>query len=302
MTNNSSVEVVANLPCTSSGRIQTFSMCIALVTIVSSLIGNTLILASIWKFSNKFQAGMYMLISNLAIIDLLLVVILILISLKRAFPVINTYQSCKASFTGLTIFLLASGLTLNAMSVDRFLAIFFPTKHLILSKQKNWYIFGIVTVWIVTILVTCLPIMNTYEYGQENYDFCEYSLMVPPNQSLVTALILAGEFLINSIFFVLIFCKIKFYQPTIRASRRVRSRATLMVVIFIVFVIFWMPFVILTILVNISPLSDMSSLYCIREYVDNFGVLHSGLNWIIYGLANRKFREAFNILICKNIK
>lgn len=294
--------MLANNSCIRSSQIQAFSLSIALVTIVSSLIGNTLILVIICRFSGRFRGGMYVLISNLAVIDLLLVGILILISLKKAFPVINTYHSCKASFSGLTVFLLASGLTLNAMSVDRFLAVFFPTKHLLLSAQRKWYVIAIVIVWIVAILVTCLPILNHYNYGndnygKENYDFCEYSLMVPHNQSLATALILAAEFIVNTVFYVLIFLKIKFYKVPMRTSHRARSRSTLMVIIFIVFVIFWMPFVILTILVNMSTTLEVSTLICIREYVDNLGVLHSGFNWIIYGLANQKFREALKLLL-----
>ena len=124
------------------------SVNLSVLTVVA-VIGNTLILASIFRLRQQFKDSYYILLGNLAVSDLLfgLVEISILIGLILDDDR-NNWALCVVKIIGVPITYAASLLTLLLISINRFMAVTYPIKHLWRSRKSGHFYGVIIFTWV----------------------------------------------------------------------------------------------------------------------------------------------------------
>ena len=116
----------------------------------------------------------------------------------------------------------------------------------------------------------------------------------------LTITIVCGMFLlmiINTIIYIAIGWKIAFRKGLLNLNTSKIKRTRVMILVYAGFIVFWLPLFI-TLMIVLVDRNREEYIFCPAEYMILTGFINSGINWGIYGLADKKFRNAFKMLLC----
>lgn len=279
-----------------------FSYVLFAVIFFPTVFGNVLILASIIRF-RQLRSNMHILIGNLAVSDLLIAlsIVLQLAGNVRGDLVTNKYL-CFSQTAVFVISLGTSSYTMLTISVERFAAVKFPLKHKTMFTRKTTYIL-IIICWSYHSLFAILPLIGWNNVHDEEI-VCDTDLVWTKEYDLLLFGGLLAVVIMNGIlcgYMMKIIVKrgkliqydhsSSFKNQTIRSHFR-RTKMTL--IIFGVFAVCWTPYLVVSLVLHFD---NQPSVRCGRQWSICLGIINSATNWIIYGLANRNFREAFKAVI-----
>lgn len=80
---------------------------------------------------------------------------------------------------------------------------------------------------------------------------------------------------------------------------REMSKTVTMAAVLGLFALFWSPYAAVTLIITVESYCD-AKLYYIRRWFLLLGMFNCSINWIIYGLKNKDFKEAFKAILCSN--
>ena len=276
-----------------------FSYALFAIILLPTVFGNLLIIVSIAKFRH-LRSNMHILIGNLAVSDLLIAVSIIL-------QVIGNFQkhlpSNKYFCLGLSaIFVISLGTSsynLLAMSIERFTAITFPLRHKAIFTRRATYIV-IVTCWLYYAVFAAIPIMGWNNYNAD-LPICDTDLVWTKGYDILLFGGLLVVVICNGIlcgFVIRIIVRTSELGRYSSSTSSINSqhlssnfrRTKMTMIVFGVFALCWFPYLVISV---ILVFKDTHSIRCARQWCTCLGVINSALNWIIYGLANESFRQAF---------
>jgi len=297
---NSSTEVSeeGDLVCTYIQSFKLIQLILCCVLVPTSVIGNCLIITSLCKYRKQFRGSLYMFTGNLAVSD-------ILMALGMSLHVVDSFihkgsekniYYCLIEKSVIAISIICSGMTFMAISLDRLLAVFFPFKHKVETLNTRKFVVIILLIWITAIGLGCVTLVQYVDFPNTEFE-CVYLNFVPKwlilfDLASTCWIIVFSNFVAGVILF-----KLHRRNRKLRSTRlAINVRTHLMVRIYLVFGICWVPYVVVMSLQLAHPGVDMYR--CMLEYTFIGGILNAGFNWMIYGLANVKFRKCFKALLC----
>ena len=191
-------------------------------------------------------------------------------------------------------------MSLLGISFDRFMAVVFPLKHFMRTNKRNTFVVLLSGMWIISILSGSLPVILVNLQPPNSTFVCRVGAIMPLEFNLIASVLIIVVIIINFVLYGMVIWKIKTNKtPGNSASKKKNTKTVLMIIVFVIFVVCWMPFVICSIMLHADiSTSTLQSIWCVREYVVKLGMVNSALNWILYGLANQKFRTAFKKILC----
>ena len=298
------------LKCTMTSTFKTVTMVATLCTIAVSFFGNSLILISLRKFRKQFKGSLYMFLGNLAISDIFLATGMSLHILEVLCPTLIVSGNMWYCFLKLSITVTSyteSGITLMFMSLDRFCAIGYPMLHFLRHRQRRRIWCAITCTWIISLLCGFLPTLLLYIENMKlhNFHVCRYGECIPKESTLGVVVFLLLQILFNSVLCGLVIWKMKANSKSAPRNKQItmKSKTKLLIKVYILFALCWLPFIVLSIALELQlDLEKRLKLLCTREYMLHLGMLNSGLNWMLYGLTNVKFRKAFKLVLSCNIQ
>ena len=271
--------------------------------IVSVLFGNILILTSIIKYRRHYKGFMFELIGHLAVVDIILSLGLSIHMTEFASTyVLNSHLLCALKLFCVTTAVTCSSKFLLMLSIDRFFAIVHPLKHLIKSSELVKRRFVIVSVWTASIFISSYTAIKTYLFAESSPNFtCLYADLLPSELSLFTSSYIIFQFIVCTLLGVIAIWKLKTNNMSKLRFKKSIMKYRLILRINSLYLLCWSPYIVTSFLVETMPNGNENhALLCVRSYAIIFGCLHSGSNWIINGVANKKFRNRFiNILKCR---
>ncbi|KAH3771660.1 hypothetical protein DPMN_172987 [Dreissena polymorpha] len=290
------------------------SVIVGIIVSLTTFFGNALILIAIRRFPAQFKGSLFMLIRNLAAADILLAFGMNLHLVGICFNAWNTSENvifCAIKKSIVSSSLVCSGLTLMLVSLDRFCAIVFPLRHMIRHRRKKIWT-AISMTWVISIATMAFPTMNSMVTNSHGPVLCRFGTTVPRDAALGAVGFLLLQVIFNSVLFIAVILKVRYsneqkdiwiakkHATTNSKGSTISSKSKLMAKVYVIFAICWFPFITTTLLLETDVSIEKRIRYsCIREYSLHLGFINSGLNWIVYGLANNRFREAFKqILRC----
>jgi hypothetical protein len=269
--------------------------------IIVTIFGNILIIVSIYKYPKQFKGSLYMLIGNLAAADLLLGVWLLVFLLEKMIPDMKeNWHYCVVKPIGIFIPYGCSIMCLLGISFDRFMAVLFPLKHLLKTNRRKLFIVYLAGMWLIAILAGGLPIIFQNLKPPNSTFICNVGTIIPQEFELIPPILIIVTGIIDFILFGAVIWKIKTNKvPGNSVTRKKNTKTILMIIVLVLFVICWMPFIICSLMMQADiSISTLQNIICAKEYLAKLGLGNSAMNWILYGLANKKFRIAFRTLLC----
>ena len=274
---------------------------LAIVTI-TTYFGNVLILFTLRRYSSNFKGTLYMIISNLAVADLLLAFGLTLQLAEFLFTDLeNDKYFCVIKTCCMTVSITCSSDMLSYMSIDRFCAIIFPMRHFLNSHKKKAKRSILASTWFISLLIGVTPILLP-AFSKSTDEFsCKYGYMIPYKASVFAAIFLPIEFGFNMCLCLIVMWRVLTNPAARNNYRKSMIKCLLTLQIYILFALCWGPYVVTTVLMEVNK-EDRNNYFCFREFAILFGFMNSGLNWILYSLANKKFRKSFKkVISCKTV-
>ncbi|XP_071131266.1 histamine H2 receptor-like [Mytilus edulis] len=283
---------------------------IELIIFLPIIFGNTLILISIFKFK-RLRTRINMLIANLATSDLLIGTVMIPYDLFFIFnaPMRHDKYTCLLRYTFETSFLGSSVLNLLVISIERYLAIMYPLQHASRATRR-WLISLMASSWIISIFVACLPLLgwNSWYPGIP----CDSTYINPKSYKGLIFLFFIGSIIANFVMYVKV-VKIAFSQINaiqseksamtedtfrhVRVKKNNIKKTKMMILVLGVFAVCWGPYCV-TLVFETLFLEPSDNLEMAKKCLACFGLINSGLNWIIFGVKNSSFRKAFKYILC----
>ena len=269
---------------------------------IPTILGNILILISISQFPS-LRSRSNILIANLGVADLFVGCILIPINVADLLWKGESSLDllCFLELTLFTCFLTASVYNNFVISLERFSIICCPLWYARKFKKHLLYIL-VAVMWFLAVAVSVVPYFGLQRHPDFetpcSIDFGYKAEYVTFLSALIVSAILASFSMYGCVIKTALFQlrKTKSSRKN-RKLRRYAKRTWVMMVIFVVFVVCWTPYVVLVILGVFYTISER--LLRIRRWTKLIGLFNSGVNWIIYGLMNTRFRRAFKcILTC----
>lgn len=293
-----------NLTCVFNEKHNVARSIVLSVIAVTTYFGNILILVSLRKYPKHFKGVLYTFIGQLAIADLLLAVGLTLKLVAELSPLLysNKYF-CLTGVCFISVSIMSSTKILLLISMDRFCAIMFPMKHLLkMSKTRRRRVVLSIT-WTISIVFGCVPVTLKFDLTNGILPFgCAFGHVIPDRLSFLAPIVIPLQFLINVVLCVIIAIRLKTNSMSQRKYHSSLVKCGFMLKVYVMYALCWTPYLIATIVkLSTSSQEKQDRLKCKMEYFIIPGIFNSGMNWIIYGLANLKFRKAFtNILFCND--
>ena len=272
------------------------------IIIIPTLFGNLLILVCIAKF-RALRSRSNILIANLAVADFLVGAILIPFDIAGMVwqHLSRDKWFCLLELSLYTCLLGASVLNNFVISLERFFVICCPLWYARNFKRRLLYIL-VATLWIVIAILSSLPffgLTRTWPFPTPCSSDFVYTLEYKVLISLLVVSTLIASFILYGCVMKTAIGQLKKTLSSVenRHLRKYAKRTWLMITIFGVFTICWSPYVVL---VTLTAFYHVKHLFRIRKWTTMLGLFNSGLNWIVYGLMNRRFRKAFIcILTCR---
>ncbi|KAJ8319478.1 hypothetical protein KUTeg_004569 [Tegillarca granosa] len=281
-----------------------YLLSIYIIIITPAIFGNTLILVSLFRF-RRLRSRINILIGNLAVSDLLLG--LVVIPFDIAFLHVKALQEekipCLVRQSLIVILLDASILNLT-IYCDCFI------RSNMLNFAENGdslFIFGIS--WSISIIIGAIPLMgwNTWEQGK----FCDNELVWCEEYRGLQYLTICSCLIANFIMYVKVmrtaWRRLKETkrisgtsdtnsQRHINISKKDVRKTKIMVLVLGIFAICWGPYCVI-IITETFFVDKNIELIIAKKFFGCLGMMNSGLNWIVYGVKNKNFRQAFKYLL-----
>lgn len=294
--------------------------------ILAGLLGNTLILVSLYRFT-CLHTKTNVFVLNLAIADLFLAVFAMPFTLISSIKYDWIFGTAMCQILGVlnSIFCEASIMTLTFVSIERFVAIVYPLKYETLITTKRVKVV-IGYIWLQAVLCAS----STFIFSEFTFLKFESICTVDWGRSIAYTLVfviifLYVPFLITAVLYCVILKTaikqrrrievIKVWEiSTERCSKRVQRggkpapngarktakehKATVMIAIVVgTFCVCWFPHSVGVFCILDSDCKWDDSFYVATTWL---AMLNSAMNSIIYGLMNRSFRRAFkSVLFCE---
>ena len=276
---------------------------ILILTLTFVFFGNILIVWSVYKFPHMRRTA-YILIANLTIsnnVHGLYFLVTIIASFSQLTQEERRYI-CMSRYGLILVTLLGSEYNMLLISIERFIAVHFPFRHKCIINRTRLKIV-LICVWIFYIVFASLPLFGWNEIVYYEGKLCTIrDTWTTSYLSIVCALVLIG-LVLNLVLFAKVLYKIKCKRLHGLAVQVRHHRKTTWISFGILFgfVICWGPFFFGTLMAAWGYLK--SDIPCAQISVTVIAAVNGLVNWLIYGLCNRKFREAFRaILTCKTLE
>ncbi|XP_004579052.2 melatonin receptor type 1A [Ochotona princeps] len=278
---------------------------ILIFTIVVDILGNLLVILSVYRNKKLRNAGNIFVVS-LAVADLVVAVYpypLVLASIFNNGWNLG-YLHCQISAFLMGLSVIGSVFNITGIAVNRYCYICHSLKYDKLYSNKNslCYVF---LIWILT-FVAVMPNLHTgtLQYDPRIYS-CTFSQSI---SSSYTIAVVVFHFIVPMV--IVIFCYLRIWILVLQVRRRVKpdNKSKLkpqdfrnfvtMFVVFVLFAICWAPLNFIGLAVASDPTSMVSRipewLFVASYYMAYF---NSCLNAIIYGLLNQNFRKEYRRII-----
>ena len=266
----------------------------------SVFFGNALIVWSVWKFSHMKRTA-HALIANLSLSNNILCLYIIL-EFVHMFSNLNQQADkyiCLSKSAFVVISFLGSECNMLLISVERFIAVLYPLKHkVMILKTRIRCVLALC--WLMYFLFAFLPVMGWNAFDEEQ------SCNIRTIWTTTYFAILCGLVILGFIANMFLFAKVLYTIQCTRIQRQPirQSRKTMWISFCILFgfVVCWGPVICATFMRMVFR-EMPSHLPCPNIFIIVIGAVNGLVNWIVYGMCNAKFREAFKaILTCKSLE
>lgn len=286
------------MTCTTTYTFKVIHLIFSCTLAPSAFVGNTLIIVSLCKYKQKFRGSLYMFTGNLAIADIVMAtgVTLYHIDAMTEGIVANRIYVCFVVKALIGVSMISAGQMFMFMSLDRLCAVFRPLKHKVASSRPRKIIIIITISWVLAVSATAIPLsLGTVELSS---DLCRFGLVRSQWFEIALAAAICWMIVFTHVTTAILMIKLYKKNKKIQSSKRQKlsGKTQLMARIYLLFSLSWLPFAVASFLVIDSP--NRLDYVCFKEYAIIGGLVNSGFNWILYGLANEKFRDSFKLLLC----
>ncbi|XP_076290852.1 RYamide receptor isoform X2 [Lasioglossum baleicum] len=215
-------------------------------------------------------------------------------------PIVNFLQAVSV---------LVSAYTLVAISIDRYRAIMWPLKPKLSKRQAQ---FLILSVWMLVVAISSpIPIVSkltqpTLQHIVCDHYLCEEVWPMAENRYYYSIALLVLQYVIPITVLIFTYASIAVVvwgkrppgeAENVRDQRMARSKrkmVKMMVTVVIVFTICWLPFNIITLIIDNKPkLRSWSGLPFVWMVLHWLAMSHSCYNPVIYCWMNASFRSGF---------
>ena len=278
--------------------------------ILPTIFGNILILIALSRYKVLRKIKGFVLIGNLAVADLL--VGLVFLPMDITLHLINSLLDngiyCLFYYSILYTLLTASVLNLLLLSVERCHAIMRPYRHVTRFTTKRLSMVICIT-WISVVILGFLPLAGWQPHTIESDKVCKSSILFTDKYQKIMIAIVTAAFIVSFICFIAVIrVALRKAEETKRKNitdeyfsgpnlKRDVDYTKLLLFVSGIFIICWGPFCI----ISFFPTSTVNMLY-IKNFLASLGIVNSCLNWIVYGVRNRKFRAAFKDIVTCNCR
>ncbi|XP_033108433.1 QRFP-like peptide receptor [Anneissia japonica] len=289
------------------------------ILIILTVFGNTVVIAIIVK-NKQLRGTTYYYLLNLAVADIMIAVFTewtyLVHDLKRYW--IFGEFTCKFSTVIQAISVHVSILTLTIIAIDRYLAIVFPLKSRVTSRNGGAGIF-ILVVWMIAIAVN-IPLLLHADYYEWVYDdgvfraYCgeywENQMMEAIYTTLLIVIVYIAPLCLMIFVYLTIATKLLIsrapgerIESTVSSQERTKRKVLkMLVVVVLTFALCWLPYNVYTICrLWIGQRLDNETDDKIHFAILWLGYANSALNPFIYCGFNQNFRKGFlQILTCNS--
>uniref|UniRef100_UPI00358DFCC3 alpha-1A adrenergic receptor-like n=1 Tax=Myxine glutinosa TaxID=7769 RepID=UPI00358DFCC3 len=311
------------------------SLALALGSFISfAIVGNILVILSV-ACNSRLQTVTNYFITNLAIADLLLSIVVLPFS--ATLEVLGNWSFgrvfCDVWAAVDVLCCTASILSLCIISVDRYIGVSFPLRHPTIMTERRAF-FVLVVVWVLSAVISVGPLLGWKESRPEDETTC--SITVEPGYTLFSSL---GSFYIPMFIILGMYCKVYVaarrqsqslqagvkkemevtlrihkrhsdgccgsgHGPVLRGSlsmrllkfSREKKAAKTVGIVVGVFVLCWLPFFLVLPLGAYFPQYKPNDL--VFKIIFWLGYLNSGINPLIYPFSSQEFKRTFMRLLC----
>ncbi|XP_006160538.2 melatonin receptor type 1A [Tupaia chinensis] len=279
--------------------------CILIFTIVVDILGNVLVILSVYRDKKLRNSGNIFVVS-LAVADLLVAVYpypLVLMSIfNNGWNLGSLHCQISGFLMGLSVF--GSIFNIAGIAINRYCYICHSLKYEQLYSNKNSLCY-VLLIWMLT-LVAIVPNLQT---GTLQYDPRIYSCTFAQSiSSAYTIVVVVFHFILPMV--IVIFCYLRIWILFLQVRRRVKPDSEpklkpqdfrnfiTMFVVFVIFAICWAPLNFIGLAVASDPVNMVPRipewLFVASYYMAYF---NSCLNAIIYGILNQNFRKEYRRII-----
>ncbi|XP_004040773.1 melatonin receptor type 1A [Gorilla gorilla gorilla] len=279
--------------------------CVLIFTIVVDILGNLLVILSVYRNKKLRNAGNIFVVS-LAVADLVVAIYpypLVLMSIFNNGWNLG-YLHCQVSGFLMGLSVIGSIFNITGIAINRYCYICHSLKYDKLYSSKNSLCY-VLLIWLLT-LAAVLPNLRagTLQYDPRIYS-CTFAQSV---SSAYTIAVVVFHFLVPMI--IVIFCYLRIWILVLQVRQRVKPdrkpklkpqdfrNFVTMFVVFVLFAICWAPLNFIGLAVASDPASMVPRipewLFVASYYMAYF---NSCLNAIIYGLLNQNFRKEYRRII-----
>ncbi|XP_062910923.1 melatonin receptor type 1A-like [Mobula hypostoma] len=308
LSKNLTLEDVERLP-ERSAWVTSVLATVLIFTIVVDLLGNSLVIVSVFRNKKLRKARRNVFVISLAIADLVVAIYpypLTLIAIFRN-GWVHGYIHCQMSGLLLGLSVIGSIFNITAIAINRYCYICHGLKYKKIFSHRKTSCY-VLLVW----MLTCLAVIPTHFVESLQYDpriySCTFAQSVSP---FYTVTIAAIHFILP--ISIVSYCYLHIWIYVIRVRKRVKlenpSRINhhdfrnflTMFVVFVLFAICWVPLNIIGLGVVVNPkLANMIPdwLFIASYFMAYF---NSSLNAIVYGVLNHKFRQEYKQIMIEII-
>lgn len=276
-------------------------------TFISSVGGNALVIGCIMKFRRLRRRNVNFLIGSLAFSNMLIAGLSPFEFIRVFYPGTSKKLICCLIYFAVVVTLMGSaGGNFLIISFERFIAVMFPFRHRTLLTRSRLKIMISVN-WIISVFFACVPLFgwnnSTHIRLTAELKFCSIDAIIPVTIQKILVAVGVVHVLANLVLFIpVLYVACKRSKETRKHSNEWANTGLtkLLAYTFATFSISWCPFHVSTVVALLykGPLAQ-----CAHQWSIHVGLIHSAVDWMIYGLGNKTFRKAFKqMLLRRNSK
>ena len=270
------------------------------IVIIPSVVGNSLILFSLFCFKN-LRSVLGLLIGSLAFSDLLAAALVMPMDIiGQSCGLLRNKYFCLVRSGGFIALFGVTVLNLMVISVERFFALAYPLKHMsYMSRMTTVTYWTMLFIWLSMTVVGFAPLLGWNTFVSNS--ICAITDIYTAEHQLLFTIVYALGTVINMGFLIAVISLVVFklqnspFNANFRQSRNLK-KTVLVLMISGWFVVCWGPYCVITFARLLTAnISETVSRWCLLP-----AAMNTGFNWMIYGFGNLKIRRAmFSIIRCK---